>query len=122
MAVGEGVILGVYVTVGVSVVVEVKAGVAVYVGRGVLVAVVVGVGVLVGACEGVNVGGIVAGGASVGLCAHIKPLPKPIANKSSPKGTRRINQRRMISILDENEIPRKRSHSKIRRYRCSRMN
>lgn len=109
---------------GVSVVVEVKAGVAVYVGRGVLVAVVVvvGVGVLVGACEGVNVGGIVAGGASVGLCAHIKPLPKPIANKSSPKGTRRINQRRMISILDENEIPRKRSHSKIRHYRCSRMN
>ena len=109
---------------GVSVVVEVKAGVAVYVGEGVpvTVVVVVGVGVLVGAWEGVNVGGIVAGGAGVGLCAHTKPPPKPIANKSSPTGTRRINQRRMISILDENEIPRKRSQSKIRRYQCSRLN
>ena len=90
---------------------------AVCVGEGVpvTVAVVVGVGVLVGASEGVSVDGIVAGGFGVGLCAHIKPPPKPIANKRSPKGTRRINQRRMISILDENEISRKRSHSKIRR-------
>lgn len=104
MAVGEGVILGVYVTVGVSVMVDVKAGVCVYVGESVSVAVgvVVGVGVLVGVCEGVNVGVIIAVGASVGLCAHIKPPPKPIANKSSPKGIRRINQRRMILIFDAN--------------------
>lgn len=92
---------------------------AVCVGEGVpvTVPVVVEVGVLVGACEGVNVGGIVVGGIGVRLCAHTKPPPNPIANKSSPKGTRRINQRRMISILDENEIPRKRPHSKIRRQK-----
>jgi hypothetical protein len=57
---------------------------------------------LVGLCEEVIVCVIVAVGASVGLSAHSKPPPKPIANKSIPKGTRRINQRRMILIFDAN--------------------
>ena len=123
MAVGEGVILGVYVAVGVSVIVDVKTGVGVCVGESVSVAVgvVVGVGLIVGVCEGVIVGAIVAVGVGVGLCAHIKPPPKPIANKSSPKGIRRINQRRMVSILGANLFLRKRGHSKMRGYHCCKM-
>ena len=111
MTVGVGVILGVYVTVGVRVIVDVKAGV----GVNVAVGVVLGVRVAVGVCEGVNVGAIVDVGVGVGLCAQTKPPPKPIANKSSPKGTRRINQRRMIPILGANLIPRKPPYSKMQR-------
>ena len=104
--------------------VDVKAGVCVYVGGSVSVGVGVAVGtdVLVGVSEEVIVGVIIAVGAGEGLSAQIKPPPKPIANKSNPKGIRRINQRRMILILGANYIPRKRCHSKMRRYRCSRMN
>ena len=91
-------ILGVYVTVGVSVIVAVKVGMGVDVTEGV----VLGVRVFVGVWEGASVGVIVAVGVGVGLCAQTKPPPKPMANKSSPKGTRRINQRRMIPILGAN--------------------
>jgi hypothetical protein len=98
VAVGVGVILGVYVTEGVSVLVDVNTGVGVYVGEGV----VLGVRVNVGVWEGASVGVIVAVGVGVGLCAQIKPPLKPIANKSSPKGTRRINERRIIPILGAN--------------------
>ena len=115
MAVGVGVILGVYVTVGVSVIVDVKAGV----GVNVAVGVVLGVRVFVGGWEGVNVGVIVTVGVGVGLCAQTKPPPKPTANKSSPKGTRRINQRRMIPILGATLIPRKPCYSKMQRWRRS---
>ena len=118
MAVGVGVILGVYVTVGVSVIVDVKVGVGVNVAEGV----VVGVRVFVGAWEGVNVGVIVAVGVGMGLCAQTKPPPKPIANKSSPKGTRRINQRRMIPILGANSFPCKLPYYKVQRYHRSRTN
>ncbi len=111
MAVGVGVILGVYVTVGVSVIVDVKVGVGVNVAEGV----VLGVKVIVAVWEGASVGVIVAVGVGVGLCAQIKPPPKPIANKSSPKGTRRINQRRIIPILGANYSPRKPCSSKMRR-------
>lgn len=113
MAVGVGVILGVYVTVGVSVIVDVRVGVGVNVAEGV----VLGVRVFVGVWKGVNVGVIVAVGVGVGLCAKMKPPPKPIANKSSPKGTKRINQRRMIPILGANLIPRKLCNSKMQRER-----
>ena len=111
MAVGVGVILGVYVTVGVSVIVGVRVGVGVNVAEGV----VLGVRVFVGAWEGVNVGVIVAVGVGESLCAQTKPPPKPIANKSSPKGTKRINQRRMIPILGANLIPRKLCYSRMQR-------
>lgn len=84
-------------------------GVAVYVGEGVFVAVgvVVGDGVMVDVCEGVNVGEILAVSASLDLRSHRKPPPKPTANRSNPKGTKRINQRRMISIPGVDEFPRK---------------
>jgi len=118
VAVGVGVILGVYVTVGVSVIVDVKVGVGVNVGVGV----VLGVRVIVGVWEGASVGLIVAVGVGVGLCAQTKPPPKPIANKSSPKGTRRINQRRMMPILGANCIPRKPPYSKVQRDHHSRTN
>lgn len=113
MAVGVGVILGVYVTVGVSVIVDVSVGVGVNVAEGV----VLGVRVFVGGWEGVNVGVIVAVGVGVGLCAQTKPPPKPIANKSIPKGTRRINQRRIIPILGANLIPHKPWFSRLQRWR-----
>ncbi len=112
MWVGVGVILGVYVTVGVSVIVDVEVGVGVNVAEGV----VLGVRVFVGGWEGVNVGVIVAVGVGVGLCAQTKPPPKPIANKSSPKGTRRISQRRMIPILGANLIPHKPWYSRMQRW------
>ncbi len=112
MAVGVGVMLGVYVTVGVRVIVDVKVGGGVNVTEGV----VLGIRVFVGVLEGVNVGVIVAVGVGVGLCAQIKPPLKPTANKSSPKGTRRIIQRRMFAILGVYEYPCKPPYSKMRRY------
>ena len=109
MAVGVGVILGVYVIVGVSVIVDVKAGV----GVNVAVGVAVGVRVRVGVSEGVTVDVIVAVGVGVDLWAQIKPPPKPIANTSNPKGTKKINQRRMISIQSANIFPCRRFHPQI---------
>ena len=85
-------------------VVDVKTGVDVLVGRGVSVAVdvVVGVGVIDGVWVGVSADAIVAVGAGADRFAQINPPPKPMTRRSNAVGMRKINQRRMISILSAN--------------------